>query len=108
MTYVFEIYKDRKGEFRVRFKASNGETMFSTEGYTSKASAKGAIRSLLKNGPKAAVADLSAPAKKAPAPTRKPAAKRAAPRKAKKPAMAKSAPAMPEPAPESPPAAPTA
>jgi uncharacterized protein YegP (UPF0339 family) len=59
MAYAFEIYKDRKGEFRVRFKASNGETMFSTEGYTSKVSARNAIKSLLKNGPAATVNDLT-------------------------------------------------
>jgi uncharacterized protein YegP (UPF0339 family) len=94
MAYVFEIYKDRKGEFRVRFKASNGETMFSTEGYTSKVSAKNAIKSLLKNAPSATVDDQTearaaaaakpaakartkkASAKKAPA--RKPAARRTA------------------------------
>ena len=29
MPYTFEIYKDKKEEFRVRFKASNGEKMFS-------------------------------------------------------------------------------
>ena len=26
--YKFEVYKDKAGEFRFRFKASNGETMF--------------------------------------------------------------------------------
>ena len=26
--YKFEVYKDKGGEFRFRFKASNGETMF--------------------------------------------------------------------------------
>ncbi len=59
MAYKFEIYKDKKGEFRVRFKASNGETMFSTEGYTAKASAKNAIKSLLKNAPTAEIEDNS-------------------------------------------------
>ena len=27
--YKFEIYQDKAGEYRFRFKASNGETMFS-------------------------------------------------------------------------------
>ncbi|MGH6998784.1 MAG: YegP family protein, partial [Phenylobacterium sp.] len=36
MAHKFEIYKDKAGEFRVRFKY-NSETMFSTEGYSSKA-----------------------------------------------------------------------
>ena len=37
MPYAFEIYKDRVGEFRVRFMAPNGEKMFASEGYVSKA-----------------------------------------------------------------------
>ncbi len=41
--YKFEIYQDRAGEYRFRFKASNGETMFSSEGYKAKASAIHAI-----------------------------------------------------------------
>ncbi len=47
--YKFEIYKDTKGEFRFRFKASNGETMFTSEGYKQKASAVAAIESIKKN-----------------------------------------------------------
>ena len=27
MAYTFQIYKDKAGEFRFRFKASNGETI---------------------------------------------------------------------------------
>ena len=42
MAHKFEIYKDKAGEFRVRFKF-NKETMFATEGYVSKASAVNAI-----------------------------------------------------------------
>ncbi|MBC7669807.1 YegP family protein [Caulobacter sp. DWR2-3-1b2] len=57
MAYKFVIKKDKKDEFRVNFVASNGETMFSTEGYASKASAKNAIESILKNGPTAEVVD---------------------------------------------------
>ncbi len=56
--HKFEIHKDKKGEFRVRFKYRS-ETMFSTEGYASKASAKKAIESLKKNGPGAPVEDNS-------------------------------------------------
>jgi uncharacterized protein YegP (UPF0339 family) len=58
MAYSFEIYKDKAGEFRVKFKY-NSETMFSTEGYSSKASAKNAIDSIIKNGPGAEVVDNS-------------------------------------------------
>jgi uncharacterized protein YegP (UPF0339 family) len=58
MAYSFEITKDKAGEFRVKFKY-NSETMFSTEGYSSKASAKNAIDSIIKNGPGAEVVDNS-------------------------------------------------
>ncbi|WP_453977053.1 YegP family protein [Brevundimonas sp. Marseille-Q4549] len=58
MAHKFEIYKDKAGEFRVRFK-HNSETMFSTEGYASKASAQKAIDSIKKNGPDAPVEDNS-------------------------------------------------
>lgn len=59
MAYKFEISKDKAGEFRVRFKAPNGEVMFATEGYASKASAKNAIASIQKNGPDAEVDDTT-------------------------------------------------
>ncbi len=58
MAHKFEIYKDKAGEFRVRFKY-NSETMFSTEGYSSKAAAQNAIDSLKKNAPDAPVEDNS-------------------------------------------------
>ena len=47
MAHKFEIYKDKAGEFRVRFKY-NAETIFSTEGYKSKSSAQNAIDSIKK------------------------------------------------------------
>lgn len=56
MAHHFQIYKDKAGEFRVRFKY-NDEVMFSTEGYSSKSSAKNAIASIQKNGPGAKVVD---------------------------------------------------
>ncbi|MEJ8573455.1 YegP family protein [Microbaculum marinum] len=55
--YKFEIYKDRAGEYRFRFRASNGEIMFSSEGYKAKASATGAIESIKKNAPGASIDD---------------------------------------------------
>jgi len=55
--YKFEVYKDKAGEFRFRFKASNGETMFLSEGYKAKASAMSAIESIKKNTPSAEVVD---------------------------------------------------
>jgi len=57
--YKFEIYKDKSGEFRFRFKASNGESMFSSEGYKAKASAQSAIESIKKNAPGATLVDLT-------------------------------------------------
>ncbi|GBD47056.1 YegP family protein [Methylopila sp. Yamaguchi] len=59
MAAKFEIYKDKKGEFRFRFVASNGEPMFGSEGYTTKASAKSAIESIKKNAPQADVVDTT-------------------------------------------------
>ena len=58
MAHTFEIYKDKVGEFRVRFKY-NSEIMFSTEGYSSKANAQNAIDSIKSNGPGAEVIDNS-------------------------------------------------
>jgi len=56
MAHKFEIYKDKAGEYRVKFKY-NAETIFSTEGYSSKASAQNAIDSIKKNGPGAETED---------------------------------------------------
>ncbi|MEE4536863.1 MAG: DUF1508 domain-containing protein [Erythrobacter sp.] len=58
MAHKFEIYKDKKGEYRVRFKY-NSETMFSTEGYSSKSGARNAIESMKTNGPDAEIEDNS-------------------------------------------------
>jgi uncharacterized protein YegP (UPF0339 family) len=55
--YKFEVYKDKAGEFRFRFKASNGETMFGSEGYKAKASALHAIESIKKHVPDANIDD---------------------------------------------------
>lgn len=57
MAHKFEVYKDKKGEFRFRFVASNGEAMFGSEGYKAKASAIKAIESIKKNAPDANVDD---------------------------------------------------
>ncbi len=58
MAHKFEIYKDKAGEFRVRFKF-NSEVMFASEGYSSKAAAQNAIDSIKKNGPDAPTEDNS-------------------------------------------------
>jgi len=60
VAYKFEIYQTQStGEYRFRFKASNGETMFSSEGYKAKSSAKDAIASIQKNAPGADTEDLT-------------------------------------------------
>lgn len=59
MAYKFEIYKDKAGEYRVRFKAPNGETMLSSEGYKSKSSAQNCIESVKKNASGATTDDKS-------------------------------------------------
>jgi uncharacterized protein YegP (UPF0339 family) len=59
MAYKFEIYKDKSGEFRFRFRAPNGEKMFASEGYASKASAKSTIKSIVKHVAAAEIEDVS-------------------------------------------------
>ena len=59
MAYKFEVFKDKAGEFRFRFKAPNGETMLASEGYAQKASALSAIESIKKNSPGATLDDQS-------------------------------------------------
>jgi uncharacterized protein len=54
MAHFFEIKQNKKGEYVAYFKY-NQESIFWTEGYASKASAKNAIASILKNGPGAEV-----------------------------------------------------
>ncbi len=45
----FEVYKDKKGEFRFRLKAKNGQIIAVGEGYTKLDSAKKGIASVQKN-----------------------------------------------------------
>ena len=51
----FEIYKDKKGEFRFRLKARNGEIIAAGEGYKTKTSCLKGIESIKKNAPEAKV-----------------------------------------------------
>lgn len=57
MAYKFEIYKDKKNEYRFRFRAPNGQAMFSGQGYKNKTSATNAIASIKKNVGDAVVDD---------------------------------------------------
>jgi len=56
MAHKFVIKKNKAGEF-VAYFTYNGESIFWTEGYSSKASAKNAIESIKKNGPDAVTED---------------------------------------------------
>ena len=57
MPYKFEVYKDKKGEYRFRFRAANGRNVFSGEGYKQRQSALKTIASIKKNVPNAEVYD---------------------------------------------------
>ena len=54
----FEIYLDKKGEFRFRLKARNGEFILASEGYTTKANCKNGIESVRKNVVDATIEEL--------------------------------------------------
>ncbi len=51
----FELYADKRGEFRFRLKAANGQIIAVGEGYKAKASCKNGIASIVKNAPEAAI-----------------------------------------------------
>jgi len=55
----FEIYKDKKGQFRWRLLANNNQVIATGEGYTTKAACKNGIASVQKNAPKAEIEDQS-------------------------------------------------
>ena len=45
----FEIYNDKRGEFRFRLKASNGQNILASEGYKAKSGCTNGIESVRKN-----------------------------------------------------------
>ncbi len=51
----FEIYTDKKGEFRFRLKATNGQIIAVGEGYKALDSCKNGIASVAKNAPEAEI-----------------------------------------------------
>jgi uncharacterized protein YegP (UPF0339 family) len=55
----FEIYQDKKKEYRWRLLANNNQVIATGEGYSSKAGCKKGIESVQKNAPKAKIEDLS-------------------------------------------------
>ncbi len=56
MAHKFVIEQNKAGEYVAKFKY-NSEVMFWTEGYSSRAGAKNAIESIIKNGPTASIED---------------------------------------------------
>jgi uncharacterized protein YegP (UPF0339 family) len=87
MPAKFEVYKDKKGEFRFRLKASNGETIATGESYPAKTGVMKGIKSIQKSAPDAAIVDLTVEK----AAEKKTAAKPAAKAKAKTAAKPKAA-----------------
>jgi len=53
----FEIYNDKAGEFRFRLKATNGQVIAVSEGYTSLAGCENGVASVKKNAADAEVVD---------------------------------------------------
>jgi len=51
MAGKFEIYNDKAGEFRFRLKASNGQNILASEGYSAKAGCTNGIESVKTNAP---------------------------------------------------------
>lgn len=58
MAGKFELYTDKKGEYRFRLKAGNGQVIAIGEGYTTKAAALNGIDSIRKNAPDAPVVEV--------------------------------------------------
>lgn len=59
MAAKFEVYKDKKGEYRWRLVASNGQAIASSgEGYTTLTSVKNGIESVKKNAPTAEIKEV--------------------------------------------------
>ena len=51
----FEVYTDKAGEFRFRLKATNGQVIAVSEGYSSHANCLNGVESVKKNAPEAEV-----------------------------------------------------
>lgn len=56
----FEVYKDKKGEFRFRLKAANGQVVATGEGYASKANCIAGIESIKKIAKDAEIVEAEA------------------------------------------------
>jgi uncharacterized protein YegP (UPF0339 family) len=60
MAGKFEVYQDKKGEYRFRLKAGNGQTIATGEGYSTKKACLNGIESIRKNAPDAKLDDQTA------------------------------------------------
>ncbi|MBN1272513.1 MAG: YegP family protein [Candidatus Aminicenantes bacterium] len=58
MAAKFEIYKDKKGEFRFRLIAANGQVIANSEGYKTKAACLKGIESVKQNAPKTDIVEV--------------------------------------------------
>jgi len=58
MAGKFELYQDRAHQYRWRLKASNGQTIAVSEGYTTKSSALNGIESVKTNAPGASTVEV--------------------------------------------------
>ena len=53
----FEMYQNKAGEYRFRLKATNGQVIATSEGYTAKAGCLNGIESVQKNAPVAEIVE---------------------------------------------------
>jgi uncharacterized protein YegP (UPF0339 family) len=60
MASKFEIFLDRKKQYRFHLKAGNGEIIAASEAYETKAACLKGIKSIQKNAPKAIIIDPEA------------------------------------------------
>lgn len=58
MAGTFELWVDKGGDYRFNLKASNGQVIASSQGYSSKANALNGIESIRKNAPDAPVVEV--------------------------------------------------
>jgi uncharacterized protein YegP (UPF0339 family) len=65
MAAKFEIFLDRKKQYRFHLKASNGETIAASQAYDTKAACIKGIKAIQKNAPIAGIVDPEEAAKKA-------------------------------------------
>jgi uncharacterized protein YegP (UPF0339 family) len=65
MVAKFEIFLDRKKQYRFHLKASNGEVIAASQAYDTKAACIKGIKAIQKNAPAAAIIDPEEAAKKA-------------------------------------------